>query len=828
MPLNAFIVRPFGRKSFYLKSGTSTERLTAAAAMVTLLPKGVDAPQAVEVDFDAVQRRLIEPALALIGTRGKTTAADIAAGNIREDMFNRLLTADLVLADVSIHNPNVFYELGIRQAFRERHTFVLRSDLSDYPFDLQTDRYFAYDLAELASAPEREVARLVDALRATIASNETDSPVFRLLPTLVSEERGRFIVVPEEFREEVECARSRRQREVLSVLAVECEGTLWEVEGLRLVGRAQFESNFVDGARQTWETIANRYPDDVEANTSLSTIYQRQNEPTRSQQALARVSRSKMLSVGRQSELRALEGRNLKEAWVASWDRSPRDGDNDKDKALAQRQRAALLSPLLQLAADAFLGAFKMDLNNSYAGLNALTLLVIQTELAHSHFEDWEAIQGRLGGGRRELDDRLETIHLLIAALKLAVESDRERLGRSGQIDPWFNLLESAVMCIVSSKPSYVERLFEKAVHFAPVNAGESIRRSLELYRALDIQGGDRPEPKTEAGTIRQNVERAMTVLRKENESKSGSKTVRRILLFVGLRIDGAGGDSATSELAQGGGRGAAFPAAQERAVAALIREAIRNELQQGDVALAIAAGANGGDILFHEQLHAVVGENAGRSTSRPLVRLCLAMPRPVYVGQYVAPAGGSWVERFSAVYRRVVAPPDKDDDKAMHLVRSVPVFTDSTDVPRWLRMRRHYNVGRRNNLWMLQHALTQAYELGEYTEITLLALVPATPAWAIDGEPSMGGVQDTMRRAAVHGIKVVPIQVPPASPAAQADPQDRVTAAAAVAAVVAAAAAGPSQIDGPAPAAPADETAVSSPARPTERSVARAQKSPA
>ena len=125
MPLNAFIVRPFGRKSFYLKPGASTDRLAAAGALLSLLPKVADAPQQVEVDFDALQRRLIEPALALIGIRGKTTAADIAAGNIREDMFNRLLTADLVLADVSIHNPNVFYELGIRQAFRERHTFEI-------------------------------------------------------------------------------------------------------------------------------------------------------------------------------------------------------------------------------------------------------------------------------------------------------------------------------------------------------------------------------------------------------------------------------------------------------------------------------------------------------------------------------------------------------------------------------------------------------------------------------------------------------------------------------------------------------------------------------
>lgn len=758
MPLNAFIVRPFGRKSFFLKPGVPVERLPSVPGLVTVSPAGGQAPPQVEVDFDEVQRSLLEPALLQVGIRGRTASADIAAGNIREDMFNRLLTADLVLADVSIHNPNVFYELGIRQAFRERHTIVLRCDLSDYPFDLQTDRYFAYDLEELARRPAREIERLVDALRATLAASEPDSPVFRLLPTLQSEERGRFIAVPEEFKEEVERARSRRQREMLSVLALECEGALWEVEGLRLVGRAQFESNFIDGARQTWETIVNRYPDDVEANTSLSTIYQRQNEPTLSQQALARVSRVKTLSAGRQSELRSLEGRNLKEAWVASWNRLVREPDSPE--TLAQRQRAALCSPLLQLACDAYMDAFKLDLNNSYAGLNALTLLVIQSELAHANYDDWDAVQGRPGDGRRELAERQETIHRLIAALKLAVEADRERLGRSGQIDPWFNLLESAVMCIVSSKPSYVERLFERAVHFAPVNADESMRRSLELYRALDIRGCDREEPKTEVGTIRQNVERAMKVLRKEQAARRGSRSMRRILCFVGVRVDGEGGDMATPDPSTPGGRGGAFPASREAAVAALIRSAVEREIGKGDVALAIAAGANGGDIIFHEQLQQVLAQ-LGPGVHRPLVRLCLALPRPAYVGQYVAPAGGGWVERFSAVYMNVVAQEDRNEDKALQLVRPVHVFSDSADLPRWLRTKRHYNVGRRNNLWMLQHALTQAYELGDYSEVTLLALVPATPASGAGGEPSTGGVKDMMRRAAQQGVQVVPIVIP-------------------------------------------------------------------
>ena len=60
-------------------------------------------------------------------------------------MFRELVTADLVIADLSIHNANVFYELGIRHGVRRNATFLLRAK-SDrkYPFDLQTDRYLTY------------------------------------------------------------------------------------------------------------------------------------------------------------------------------------------------------------------------------------------------------------------------------------------------------------------------------------------------------------------------------------------------------------------------------------------------------------------------------------------------------------------------------------------------------------------------------------------------------------------------------------------------------------------------------------------------------------
>ncbi|MGH8590439.1 MAG: tetratricopeptide repeat-containing protein, partial [Gammaproteobacteria bacterium] len=218
--LRAFIVRPFGTKKDRNRN---------------------------EVNFDAVQEQLIVPALECVGVDGRTTLDILRAGNIRVDMFQRLLTADLVVADLSIDNANVFYELGIRHALREKRTFMLRCEGDKYPFDLQTDRYFIYQRENPAASLEQ----LVAALRQTLNSEEQDSPVFKLLPSLQAQDRSRFLAVPMDFREEVEQASASRQAGDLELLGVEARGLEWESEGLRVVGRAQFRLKAFKGARAT-------------------------------------------------------------------------------------------------------------------------------------------------------------------------------------------------------------------------------------------------------------------------------------------------------------------------------------------------------------------------------------------------------------------------------------------------------------------------------------------------------------------------------------------------------------------------------------------------
>lgn len=747
MPLNAFIVRPFAIKELLVTSEETAKKLEAKAGGAVIdrvTPIGDTKNWKVRVNFDAVDKLLIRPTLERLRIQGETATAVVVAGNIREDMFNRLITADLVIADLSIHNPNVFYELGIRQAFRDKYTFLIRCDLSEYPFDLKTDRYFEYNLVDLVEQPEATVRRLAEALRATVSSYEADSPIFKLLPQLEAEDRARFIAVPDEFREEVERARRHRLREHLSLLAVECEGFLWEIEGLRVVGRAQFESNFIEGAKLSWEQIVGRYPDDVEANTVLSTIYQRLSDITRSEQALARVSRARSLTPNRMSQLRSLNGRNLKEAWVKQWRKGNVRGD--------EWQRAALISPLLQRAYDAYQEAFMADLNNSYAGLNALTLLVIQAELAQKWPKDWRSVQRHPQDDKRELDARMARIRQLISALELAVESDRERLRQQGLNDPWFSLLDAAVTCIVSDQPEHVAQLYEEAKHFAPVNAEESMRRALETYQDLDIGGRDY-DPSWEIGSIKSNVARAVTVLTGSTNARERSQELQRVVMFVGLRLDHTmnASDLAPPQAAPGAASEAqvkyGFPVHRVEAARQAIDAAIEQELKLGGkIVLGLAAAANGGDLLFHE-----VCQQRGIPT-----RMCLALPRPQYVGQYVAPAGRAWVERFSSAFRHVRAQPLEAEVLALTGSNPVNVFTDSNELPRWLQSKPFYNVGRRNNLWMLQHAMTAAQELGDNAEITLLALWNEGAS-----EGGMGGIGDVIKLASMHGIKVHTVPVP-------------------------------------------------------------------
>src|ERR1700687_4206370 len=51
-----------------------------------------------------------------------------ATGDINSQIINRLMDADLVIADMSLHNANAFYELAVRHMVRLPTIHVIHSD----------------------------------------------------------------------------------------------------------------------------------------------------------------------------------------------------------------------------------------------------------------------------------------------------------------------------------------------------------------------------------------------------------------------------------------------------------------------------------------------------------------------------------------------------------------------------------------------------------------------------------------------------------------------------------------------------------------------------
>jgi len=116
--------------------------------------------------FDASAQSLrdtVESALMDVGVRMKM--ADVEAGvDLADVLTDAITSADLVIADVSGENPNVFYELGYAHALRKNTILLVSKDASPkLPFDLAGMYYRSYDpqnLRELGDYLRRRVSGL--------------------------------------------------------------------------------------------------------------------------------------------------------------------------------------------------------------------------------------------------------------------------------------------------------------------------------------------------------------------------------------------------------------------------------------------------------------------------------------------------------------------------------------------------------------------------------------------------------------------------------------------------------------------------------------------
>ena len=66
-------------------------------------------------------------------------------GSITDSIVRNIVTSDVVIVDITGWNPNVFFELGIRYALRNKTTVVLAQEGTDPPFDIRGYRLVQYE-----------------------------------------------------------------------------------------------------------------------------------------------------------------------------------------------------------------------------------------------------------------------------------------------------------------------------------------------------------------------------------------------------------------------------------------------------------------------------------------------------------------------------------------------------------------------------------------------------------------------------------------------------------------------------------------------------------
>lgn len=88
---------------------------------------------------------LISDGLTAAGYHVRRADDVLSQNNILADIVDGIVSSDLIVADLTGSNPNVYYELGIAHALNKK-VILLAQDLDELPFDLRSYRVVLYSV----------------------------------------------------------------------------------------------------------------------------------------------------------------------------------------------------------------------------------------------------------------------------------------------------------------------------------------------------------------------------------------------------------------------------------------------------------------------------------------------------------------------------------------------------------------------------------------------------------------------------------------------------------------------------------------------------------
>ena len=638
---HAFVIMPFGTK------------------------KGSDGSP---YDFNAIYAQLIKPVLEAAGFEAFRADEETTSGDILTDMFQELLLADLCLVDMSIDNANVFYELGIRHAFRKRGVVHIQAGRAYMPFDVFNVRTVTYHVTK-EGLPDRDYldkdkAAITRVCRSTWISEpeRAHSPIYNLLTGLIEPDR-KTLRTPlatgfwrdyNEWKQRMNIAQRQKRIGDILLLTEEIKNPLIKEEAIGEAGKA-----LANLGRN--ELALSQYRKGLEVNPRNLTFRREEafhlNRLGRVDDAIVKIE-NLLADVPNDFEAVAYLGRIYKDMWTDSWMWI-------REKELRLKTAFDSYHWLLK-SFDTYLKGYRIDLDQIFPGVNALTLGTILVHLADKYDNNTQP------------DPEINWVRGILPDLRGSLIFALETKAQDPLADYWTLVSLAELRVLTAEVIQQVTRAYRKALTASRRNQFylQSSLRQLEMLYSLNMR-----DEFVRAGinVIKEEIKRNQKEVTSESSKPGKGKTEKSekpkkgngfIFLFTGYMIDNPRKKENH------------FPPEKEKDIKAAI-DTVLDKYKAGPSDLAISTGMDAGsEILFVESC-------AERGIP---VQAYFPLPEAPYVRDFVSPGGEQWVERF-------------------YTMRNDPLVTEFYQPDNVGEPKEGDNVHERNNRWALYSALARGID---------------------------------------------------------------------------------------------------------------------
>jgi len=404
------------------------------------------------IDFDNFYQQVLKAAIEIAEMEPLRADEERDGGIIHKPMFERLVLCHFAIADLTLANANVFYELGVRHAVRP-HTTVLVYNAGGQrlPFDVAPLRAIPYHVNEVGSVqnvPEivSEIARRLNDARNPI----DDSPLYQLLDGISPPDLARLKT--DVFRDHVSYnaevkGRLERARasDISAVDEIRTElEPLVDREAAILIDLLMSYRDL--SAHQRMVEVIDYMPAPVRQTAMVQEQFAFALNRLLRRDEAQRILEQLIDSQGPSSETYGLLGRIHKDRW----DDSVKKGNNIE--AMAH----------LHHAINCYRAGFESDWRDAFPGVNALTLM--------------------------EIDDPQQPDYLRLLPV---VEYAIARRLNSGAADYWDHASMLEIACLKTDEHVSSTEVAECLASHPPPWQRETTTRNLQMLFEARTQRGD-------------------------------------------------------------------------------------------------------------------------------------------------------------------------------------------------------------------------------------------------------------------------------------------------------------------------------------------------